>query len=94
MTQTRHLPKGELSVLNIGLNWADWLETDTITLSEWTADAELTLSRKQNTTTTTSCYVSGGILNKTYQITNKITTLDGKVDTRYVTIVIDNQSAQ
>ena len=93
MTQTRHLPKGELSVLNIGLDWADWLETDTITLSEWTADAELTLSRKQNTTTTTSCYVSGGILNKTYQITNKITTLDGKVDTRYVTIVIDNQSA-
>ena len=93
MTQTRHLPKGEVSVLNIGLNWADWLETDTITVSEWTADAELTLSRKQNTTTTTSCYVSGGILNKTYQITNKITTLDGKVDTRYVTIVIDNQSA-
>ena len=94
MTQTRHLPKGEVSVLNIGLNWADWLETDTITLSEWTADADLTLSRQQNTTTTTSCYVSGGILNKTYQITNKITTLDGKVDTRYVTIVIDNQSAQ
>lgn len=93
MTQTRNLPKGELSVLNIGLNWADWLETDTITLSEWTADAELILTRKQNTTTTTSCYVSGGILNKTYQITNKITTLDGKVDTRYVTIVIDNQSA-
>ena len=93
MTQTRHLPKGEVSVLNIGLNWADWLETDTITVSEWTADAELTLSRKQNTTTTTSCFVSGGILNKTYQITNKITTLDGKVDTRYVTIVIDNQSA-
>ena len=93
MTQTRHLPKGELSVLNIGLDWAEWLETDTITVSEWTADAELTLSRKQNTTTTTSCYVSGGILNKTYQITNKITTLDGKVDTRYVTIVIDNQSA-
>jgi len=93
MTQTRHLPKGELSVLNIGLDWAEWLETDTITLSEWTADAELTLSRKQNTTTTTSCYVSGGILSKTYQITNKITTLDGKVDTRYVTIVIDNQSA-
>ena len=93
MTQTRNLPKGELSVLNIGLDWADWLGTDTITLSEWTADADLTLSRKQNTTTTTSCYVSGGILNKTYQITNKITTLDGKVDTRYVTIVIDNQSA-
>ena len=93
MTQTRNLPKGELSVLNIGLDWAEWLETDTITLSEWTADAELTLSRKQNTTNTTSCFVSGGILNKTYQITNKITTLDGKVDTRYVTIVIDNQSA-
>lgn len=93
MTQTRHLPKGELSVLNIGLDWADWLGTDTITLSEWTADAELILTRKQNTTTTTSCYVAGGILNKTYQITNKITTLDGKVDTRYVTIVIDNQSA-
>ena len=93
MTQTRNLPKGELSLLNIGLNWAEWLETDTITLSEWTADAELTLSRKQNTTTTTSCYVAGGILNKSYQITNKITTLDGKVDTRYVTIVIDNQSA-
>lgn len=58
-----------------------------------TAEAELTLSRKQNTTNTTSCYVAGGVLGKSYQITNKITTLDGKVDTRYVTIVIDNQSA-
>ena len=56
-----------------------------------TAEAELTLSRKQNTTT--SCYVAGGVLNKNYQITNKITTLDGKVDTRYITVVIDNQSA-
>lgn len=93
MTQTRNLPKGELSVLNIGLNWAEWLGSDTITLSEWTASAELTLSRKQNTTTTTSCYVAGGVLNKNYQITNKITTADGKVDTRYITIVIDNQSA-
>ena len=72
MTQTRHLPKGELSVLNIGLDWAEWLETDTITVSEWTADADLTLSRKQNTTPTTSCYVAGGILNKSYQITIRL----------------------
>ena len=93
MTQTRNLPKGELSVLNIGLDWSQWLGADTITTSEWTTDVELTLSRKQNTTTTTACYVAGGILNKVYQITNKITTLDGKVDSRFITIVIDNESA-
>ena len=93
MTQTRNLPKGEQSIVNIGLDWSQWLGTDTIITSEWTTDVELTLSRKQNTTTTTACYVEGGILGSVYQITNKITTLDGKVDTRFITIVIDNESA-
>lgn len=93
MTQVRNLPLGELSVLNIGLDWSKWLKTDTISTSEWSADPEIVLTRKQNTSTVTACFISGGVLGKTYRITNKITTADGKVDTRYITIVIDNQSA-
>ena len=92
MTQTTFLPKGETSVINVGLNWAPWLGTDTITASEWTADIELTLTRKQNTTTTTACYISGGVFGKNYKIVNTITTLDGKVDSRYITITIDDTS--
>lgn len=93
MTQSRNLPLGESSILNIGLDWSKWLKTDTISTSEWYAAPEITLTRKQNTSTVTACYVTGGVLGKTYRITNQITTADGKVDSRYITIVIDNQSA-
>ena len=93
MTQTRNLPKSAISVLDIGINWADWLnQGDTIATSEWTADPEITISRQQLTTTSTSCYIAGGVDGKTYRIFNKITTDNDLVESRFITISIEENS--
>ena len=93
MTQTRNLPKSAISVLDIGINWVDWLnDGDTIITSEWTADPEITISRQQLTATSTSCYIAGGIGGKTYRIFNKITTDDDLVESRFITISIEENS--
>lgn len=93
MTQTRNLPKSAISVLDIGINWGDWLNTgDTIALSEWTTDPEITISRQQATNTTTSCYIAGGVDGKVYKIYNKITTADDLVESRFITISIEESS--
>ena len=93
MTQTRNLPKSAISVLDIGINWGDWLnQGDTIITSEWTADPEITISRQQLTTTSTSCYIAGGVDGKTYRIFNKITTDNDLVESRFITISIEENS--
>ena len=93
MTQTRNLPKSAISVLDIGINWGDWLNTgDTVVLSEWAADPEITISRQQMTTTTTSCYIAGGVDGKIYKIYNKITTANDLIESRFITVSIEENS--
>ena len=92
MNQIRSLIKGELSVLDIGLNWTEWLGSDVITLSEWTADPEIAISNRQADATSTSCYISGGLQGNKYRIFNKITTNKGLVESRYITISIRDVS--
>lgn len=92
MTQLRYIEKGVTSVLDIGIDWSAWLKSDTISASEWTADPAITLTRKQTTGTVTACYVSGGVFGVVYRVVNKITTVDGKVDSRYITITIQDSS--
>lgn len=92
MNQTRTLTKAESSVLDIGLNWAEWLGSDVITLSEWTADPEITISNRQANATSTSCYISGGLQGMTYRVYNKITTNKGLIDSRFITISVRDVS--
>jgi hypothetical protein len=84
------LVKAPDSVLNIGVDWSDWLNTgDTILLSTWESDGDITLSRQSNTSTVGICVISGGILGQTYKIKNKITTTPGNLaDERYVSVHI------
>ena len=88
----RYLAKDLTSVLDIGVDWSDWLIDDTILSSVWSADDEITITRNQTTNTVAACYISGGVLGATYKITNKITTVDGKVDSRHITVVIRDSS--
>jgi hypothetical protein len=92
MTQTKYLAKDATSILDVGMDWAPWLKTDTITLSEWTSDPEVIITTQLNTTTATSCYIGGGVFGKLYKVVNKITTAAGKVDSRYIGIVIEDTS--
>lgn len=92
MTQMRYLAKDITSVLDIGIDWTDWLQTDTIVSSTWTADEAIIITRQQTTDTAASCYIGGGELSSTYKIVNKITTTDGKIDSRYITVFIHDSS--
>jgi hypothetical protein len=92
MTQIRFLAKDLTSVLDIGIDWSRWLKTDTIVTSEWTAAPEVTISRLQNDATSTSCFIAGGVFGEVYRIVNKITTQDGRVDSRYISVVIEDTS--
>lgn len=94
--QTRFIEKAPNSVLDFGIDWTLWFgenpDEDYIEISEWSADDEIQITRKQKTNTTTSCYVGGGVLGKTYQILNTITTIDGRIDSRYITVQISENS--
>ena len=93
MTQTRNLIKSAVSVVDIGINWAGWLNTgDTIVASEWQTDPAIAISRQQMSTTTTSCYIAGGVVGKTYKVFNKITTDNDLVESRFITVSIEESS--
>lgn len=92
MTQTRNLIKSAVSVVDIGINWSAWLSGDTIVASEWSTDPAITISRQQMTNTTTSCYIAGGVAGKTYKVFNKITTDNDLIESRFITISIEDSS--
>lgn len=88
----RKIEKGETSVLSVGLDWTEWLGLDTIISSVWDSSDEITITRPQSDNSTTACYVGGGVLGKSYNITNTIETQSGRKDSRYIKIVIKNLS--
>lgn len=94
--------KDPAAVLSYGLNWANfgandgaasdtgWLQGDTITASTWAvtgSDNTLEVDSDDNSTTETSCVLSGGTVNRRYTVTNQITTAGGFVDER--SIIVD-----
>lgn len=86
--QSSSLVKGESSTLDLGINWSDWLGTDTIISSEWINDPELIIFNTEEDEKTTSCYISGGVNGQSYRLFNKITTENGLIESRFVTISI------
>lgn len=68
-----------------GIDWTDWLDTDTIATSVWTIEtgSGLTTSSNAFTTTKTTIWLAGGtIREKQYQVTNKITTAGGRTKSK------------
>jgi len=67
------------AVLDYGIDWSDWLDTDTIATSTWSisggeSPADLTINSTDNTDTTTTVWLSGGTPKRNYTLTNHITT--------------------
>jgi hypothetical protein len=79
-------------VKDYGLNWADWLNEntpdDTISTSDWTATAGITLGVKSNDTTTTTQWVSGGTHGSDYVLVNRIVTAGGRTAERALLIQV------
>lgn len=78
-------------VLDYGLDWALWLNSDTITASSWSIsgeDTELVQDSDSNTTTTTEVWLSGGSAGVTYAVANHITTTAGRESDRTLLITV------
>lgn len=81
------------AVLDYGFDWSDFLGDDTIASSTWTLsagnpDTDLEIDSNLHTDTLTTVWVSGGSLNKTYALTNHVTTSSGREDDRTLKIRI------
>lgn len=65
-------------ILIFGINWADYLDTDTILTSSWTVPAGVTQVNNAFTDTLATIKLSSGTLGQVYRITNRITTSAGE----------------
>jgi len=83
------------SKLDFVINWLTWLtvkdpitglySVDTISASEWVdLDTDLTEIDDSFTDSTTTIWLTGGVIGKTYYVTNRITTAAGRIQDRTV----------
>jgi hypothetical protein len=80
------------ATLDYKRSWSDWLVAgDTILTSTWIVPIGLTKTSESNTTTTATVWLSGGTVGQSYEITNRITTAQGRTDDRSIQIVVLNR---
>jgi hypothetical protein len=76
----------ETFAINWGENWLD--EGETIEASEWETPDGITVVSDDFDDTTTTIKLSGGELDKTYRITNHITSSQGEQDDKSIDILV------
>ena len=75
--------------LDYYFDWSSWLPTgDQIATSTWILSSGLTKESESNTLTTACVWISGGTAGRPYNVTNRITTTDGRISDRSMTIRI------
>lgn len=79
------------AVLDYTINWAAWLDGDTISTSTWTVADGITIDSEAETTTTTTVWFSGGTVGQDYNATNHIVTVAGREDDRTICIRVRQQ---
>lgn len=85
---TTEYTKDPGAALDYGIDWDDWLGTDTIASSSWTVPTGLTQDSDSHDTTGTTVWLSGGTVGQFYLVTNHITTAGGRADERTIRIVV------
>jgi len=76
------------AVLDYTINWADWLDVDTISASSWASSTGITIDTDTNTTTTATVWLSGGRISESHTVTNSIITAAGRYEDRSITVSI------
>jgi hypothetical protein len=84
------------AVLDYGLNWKregdPWLaDGEEIVTSEWIVPAGITKDSDSHTATVAIIWLSGGVLDALYTLTNRITTNQSRTDDRSIQIQIVNR---
>ncbi len=80
------LTKDPDAILDYINDWVYWLNGDTISTSQWTADTGITVVSSIKTDTTATVWLSGGTVGSTYLVTNRIVTVAGRTDDRSISI--------
>ncbi|HXS93176.1 MAG TPA: hypothetical protein VN736_01155 [Candidatus Limnocylindrales bacterium] len=87
--------KDPSATLDYTLDWSAWLKgaasSDTISSVVWTAQAGINIENQSNTTTTTTVWLSGGALGKTYRVECLITTQGGRTEAQSFEVFIQSK---
>ena len=86
--------KDEHATLDYSLDYSTWLDGDTITSSAWllpAGETSLVVATSTFTTTSATVWLSGGVLGKTYRVTNRIATAAGRIDDHTLLLLILNR---
>jgi hypothetical protein len=87
------LKKDPDAILDYTVDWGPYLTAlgDVITSVTWVLSSGLTEVSQQNTSTTATAFVSGGVLGDTETLTCRIVTAGGRTDDRTIPIKIVNR---
>jgi hypothetical protein len=81
--------KDPSDTLDYSMDWSLFLpETDGIVASEWSVPSGITMVRETFTAMTSHIWLSGGTVDVTYILNNKITTSEGRVVERAIAILV------
>lgn len=84
--------QGENAAVTYTVNWAGFLDTDTIATSTWVSeDSGLTIASEANTTTEATARLSGSV--GRFRAVNKIVTAAGDTYERYVEVTVKDNSS-
>jgi hypothetical protein len=83
--------KNPSDVLDLSIDWTDWLDGDTLTGSTWD-DGGLTVVTSSYTATESTVRVSGGADGSEYWLENTITTSAGRTEVKTLRVVVSEAS--
>jgi hypothetical protein len=75
------------AVLDWKVDWTAWLASgETITTSTWIVPTGITKDSDTHTGTAATVWLSGGTVNVSYEVTNRVVTSAGRTDDRTIRI--------
>lgn len=89
MSVLRSFPKDPDAFIDYTIDWSRWLSGDTITNAIWFADSpDITIAFSNHDTVSSQVWVSGGKDGARYVLTNRITTVSGRIDDRSIELIV------
>jgi len=74
MAMTWQTAKDPDEIKDYVVDWTDRLAGDSIVTSTWIVPDDITMDSNSNTSTTTTIWLSGGVLGTTYEFVNRVVT--------------------
>ena len=91
MANQRNFEKDPDATVDFTVDWTDWLESDTLSTGTWVVPAGITNVSSQYTTVKDTVFLSGGTVNNTYAIINRISTVGGKINDQTIYVLVKEQ---